>query len=170
MPFSPIIRLYLLSVGILVMYRALITRGLVFLGGWPVVFPALSVVLHTSYTGKLSASNIGLSQFTSHTLAPAIIVWRIYHTNKSQSDHTSGRSLIPVMAAVIESGAIYSATAIILLSCISANSVGLPVVMDAVPPLVVRGTVILGWLVLLSLRIHRESSSAWVSYKSTSTT
>ena len=82
-------------------------------------------------------STIHLQPFTSSTIL-ATIAWRIFQTNKSRNIRTSGRNLTPVITAVVESGAIHSATAIILLICITMNSVGLPVVMDSVPPLVVR--------------------------------
>lgn len=38
------------------MYRIFIARGIGPQGGWTVVLPALSISLHTSYTGKLQSS------------------------------------------------------------------------------------------------------------------
>ncbi len=118
------------------MLRISIARGTQLGREWSVTFLVLSVILHTSYTGALKPPSAILS---AHPILPGTTAWRIYHLAGPQTVRTTGGILTPITVALIESGAIYSLTAITLLFCTSMNSrSGQLVVMDAVPPLVVR--------------------------------
>lgn len=100
-----------------------------------VVFLVLSIVLHASYTGEYLSSRYSEQDRLSEMLMTAAIVSKIYRTNMRGS-HANG-NLAPVVTAILESGVIYSLTTIILLACLVVNSIGLFVVIDAIPPLIV---------------------------------
>lgn len=104
---------------------------------WIPVFLTLSICLHIGYTGS--------------------IAFRIYRSCR-RNIHLR-RTLTPVLTAVLESGAIYTVTATIMLVCAVVGSPGQFVLGAAIPPLIG----ICFCLMVLQVHVHHSSENGEMS-------
>ncbi|KZP24249.1 hypothetical protein FIBSPDRAFT_822382 [Athelia psychrophila] len=80
-------------------------------------------------------SFFALTLFTNF-IATFLIAFRIWRTHRRAGGLTIGRSLVPTIVLVIESGAIYSATLVILISLYLSGSYAQYIALDAVTQII----------------------------------
>jgi len=102
----------------------------------------IEVVIGTTSSGLFASSLASwITSFFSISLVQNVtttflIVYRIWRVNMGSPRGLGSRSLWPVIAVVLESGAIYSSTLFVLLMCYVSNSYAQYIAIDMVVPII----------------------------------
>ncbi|KAF8506468.1 hypothetical protein JB92DRAFT_3145441 [Gautieria morchelliformis] len=102
----------------------------------------IEVVIGTTTSGLFASSLAGWAtsffsiSLVQNVITTFLIVYRIWRVNMNVARGLGNRSLWPVMAVILESGAIYSSTLLVLLAAYVSNSFVQYVALDMLVPII----------------------------------
>jgi len=105
--------------------------------------------IFTQQTGHLITANYAMTLATN-LLATGLLAYRIWVVSKNSARYRASDTLTPVLRAVIESGAIYSAMMTAGLVTFVIDSPGVYIILDMIPPV----TAIVFYMIIVTVGLN----------------